>query len=163
MRSWGTHRAGQTLQRWVAATGGREIGDAGGGHSAGDIAGDTHLYGRRCWDLALCSHLLKVCWSWCFTHSLSYGAVGPGQHGVFIQAAVVWVCYSWDHIWIQFLNNPVQKQDGGNNLIVSEELSKVSFLIIQSLKVQRNTSDFILYWCWTKPLTFFKGSTDIFN
>lgn len=29
-----------------------------------------------------------------FTHSLSYAAAGPGQHDVFTQAAVIWVCYS---------------------------------------------------------------------
>lgn len=41
---------------------GEETGDVGGGCSAGDMAGDTHLYGRRFRGLALCSHLFKPCW-----------------------------------------------------------------------------------------------------
>lgn len=39
---------------------------------------------------------------------------------------------------MMFLNNPAQKQDAGHNLIVSVELNKVSFLVIQSQEILRH-------------------------
>ena len=51
----GRHRWGR-----VAAAGGGETGETGGGDSAGDTAGGTLFYGPRRWGQALSSHLLKV-------------------------------------------------------------------------------------------------------